>query len=389
MSTKDEKEWLRAVLEGKIKPGDKEWKKIWKEEDFARVREVLREVGMMERGEVRFDREKMWRVIEDYRGEGKNRRRVSGAWRWVAAVIIPLCIGGAMWFLSQGAKNTTSLAQVPVLEGGGPRAMLIMAGGERIDLTSELKDTLLNNNGVRVCLDSSRRVTYERSGVVPAKVEYNTIVVPRRGEYQLALTDGTKVYLNSESELRFPTIFTNGERRVYLKGEGYFEVATDTARPFVVEADEIDVRVLGTRFNVNAYTPERMIRTTLVSGKVQVSDRQDGTSAILAPGQQAVWTEGELSTREVNAAAISAWVDGKFYFEEGATLEEISEQLRRWYDIDFFFASERVKHFVFAGVIKKEYTANEIFSIIEKTTGVKFTVNGRVVTVSEVIKMKN
>lgn len=389
MGTKDEKEWLRAVLEGKIKPGDTEWKKIWKEEDFARVRGVLREVGMMERGEVRFDREKMWRVIEDYRGEGKNRRRVSGAWRWVAAVIIPLCVGGAMWFLSQDAKNTPSLAQVSVLEGGGPRAMLIMARGERIDLTSVQKDTLLNKNGVRVRLDSSRGVTYEQTGGQPAKVEYNTIVVPRKGEYQLMLADGTKVYLNSESELRFPTIFTNGERRVYLKGEGYFEVATDTARPFVVEADEIDVRVLGTRFNVNAYTPGDVIRTTLVSGKVRVSDRDSGSTAVLEPGQQAEWQEGRLSTRDVDASAVTAWIDGKFYFEEGATLEEITEQLRRWYDIDFFFASENVKHFVFAGMIKKEYSANEIFSIIEKTTRVKFAVNGRVVSVSEVIKMKN
>lgn len=291
-----------------------------------------------------------------------------------------------MWFLSQGAKNTTSLAQVPVLEGGGPRAMLIMAGGERIDLTSELKDTLLNNNGVRVCLDSSRRVTYEQTGGPPAKVEYNTIFVPRKGEYQLMLADGTKVYLNSDSELRFPTLFAGGERKVYLKGEAFFEVAHDTVKPFIVEARGMDVRVLGTRFNVNAYTSERVIRTTLVSGKVQVSDRQDGTSAILAPGQQAVWEHGKISMREVDALAVAAWVDGKFYFEEGATLEDIAAQLQRWYDIDFFFSSERVKHFVFAGVIKKKYMANEIFSIIEKTTRVKFNVNGRAVIVSELNK---
>ena len=170
---------------------------------------------------------------------------------------------------------------------------------------------------------------------------------------------------------------------MYLKGEAFFEVAPDAGKPFIVDVGEVDVRVLGTRFNVNAYTPDEVIRTTLVSGKVQVSDRKDRASTILAPGQQAVWEEGRISTKEVDAAAVSAWVNGKFYFEEGATLEDIAAQLQRWYDVDFFFASERVKRFVFAGVIKKEYTANEIFSIIEKTTRVKFTVNGRTVVVTE------
>ncbi|WP_065218764.1 MULTISPECIES: FecR family protein [Butyricimonas] len=385
MSIKDEKEWLRAVLEGRVKPGDAGWRKIWQDADFARVRGVLREVGMMERSDVAFDREKMWRVIEGYRGEGQNRRRMAMMWRWVAAVMIPLFVSGTIWLSLREIKETP-VAQIPVLGAGKSQAVLIMAQGERIDLTSVAKDTLLDKAGVRIRLDSSRGVTYEQTGGLPVKVEYNTIVVPRKGEYQLMLADGTKVYLNSDSELRFPTLFAGEERKVYLKGEAFFEVARDTVKPFIVEARGMDVRVLGTRFNVNAYTSERAIRTTLVSGKVQVSDRQDGTFAILAPGQQAVWTEGELSTREVNAAAISAWVDGKFYFEEGATLEEISEQLRRWYDIDFFFASEQVKHFVFAGVIKKEYTANEIFSIIEKTTRVKFNVNGRTVIVSELNK---
>lgn len=382
MSTKDEKEWLRAVLEGRVKPGDAEWRKIWQDADFERVRDVLREVGMMERGDVAFDREKMWRAIEGHRGEGQNRRRVTVTWRWVAAIMLPLFVGGTLWFMS-GDSRKIPAARTPVLEAGSPQAVLVMAKGERIDLAAVQVDTLTTKGGVRVSLDSVRGVTYERVKEQPVVTEYNTIIVPRKGEYRLALADGSRVYLNSESEIRFPTFFSGEERKVYLKGEAFFEVAPDAGKPFIVEAGGVDVRVLGTRFNVNAYASERAIRTTLVSGKVQVSDRRDRMSAVLAPGQQAVWEEGKISTREVDALAIAAWVDGKFYFEEGATLEEISEQLKRWYDIDFFFSSERVKHFVFAGVIKKEYTANEIFSIIEKTTRVKFNVNGRTVIVSE------
>ena len=382
MSTKDEEKWLRMVLGGRVKPEDAEWRKIWRERDFAEVRRVLLEVGMMGREEVEFDKEKMWRVLESYRRKGGERRRIAGAWRWVAVFLLPLLRGGTIWIVL-GDKQERPVVAEAVLEAGRSQAVLILAKGERIDLTSGRTDSLPGQVGVHVLRDSARSVVYERREEQAGNPEYNTLVVPRQGEFQVVLADGSKVYLNSESEIRYPTFFAGGERRVYLKGEAFFEVTSDTSRPFIVNVGEMDVRVLGTRFNVNAYVPERAIRTTLVSGKVRVSDREDKAAVVLEPGQQAVWKKNGLTMREVDALAVSAWVDGKFYFEEGMTLEEITEQLQRWYDIDFFFASERVKHFVFAGMIKKEYAANEIFSIIEKAARVKFTVNGRTVAVSE------
>ena len=382
MSTKDEEKWLRMVLEGRVKPEDAEWRKIWRERDFAEVRRVLLEVGMMGREEVEFDKEKMWRVLESYRRKGGERRRIAGAWRWVAVFLLPLLLGGTIWIVL-GDKQERPVVAEAVLEAGRSQAVLILAKGERIDLTSGRTDSLPGQVGVHVLRDSARSVVYERREEQAGNPEYNTLVVPRQGEFQVVLADGSKVYLNSESEIRYPTFFAGGERRVYLKGEAFFEVTSDTSRPFIVNVGEMDVRVLGTRFNVNAYVPERAIRTTLVSGKVRVSDREDKAAVVLEPGQQAVWKKNGLTMREVDALAVSAWVDGKFYFEEGMTLEEITEQLQRCYDIDFFFASERVKHFVFAGMIKKEYAANEIFSIIEKAARVKFTVNGRTVAVSE------
>lgn len=282
-------------------------------------------------------------------------------------------------------KDVLVAGVVPEIEAGTPRAVLLMEQGERIDLSLLAGDTILNKGDVRIRLDSSKSVTYERMAGTPAKIEYNTIIVPRKGEYQLILADGSKVYLNSESRLRFPTRFEGKERRVYLEGEGYFEVAKDTTKPFIVEAKEVDVRVLGTSFNVSAYVAEQAIRTTLVSGKVRVGDRLTGKGEVILPGQQAEWKDGTFTTKEVDTSIYTAWIDGKFYFE-GATLEEITVQLERWYDIDFFFTSEKVKHFAFAGVINKEYTANQIFAIIEKTTRVRFNVNGRIVTVNEVNK---
>ena len=382
MSTNDEKEWLRAVLEGRVKPGDEAWERMWREPEFARVRGVLREVGMMECGDVVFDRDKMWRAIEAYRGEGRNVRKRVTAWRWAAAAVLVLLAGGAAWMLSEREPARRPVAQAVEIEAGGPRAVLIMAEGERIDLTQPV-DTVLERDGVEIFLDSARGVTYQPVKNEAEKMAYNTIVVPRKGEYRVTLADGSTVHLNSESELRFPTAFTGKERRVYLKGEGYFEVERDTVRPFVVAADETEVRVLGTRFNVNAYDAEEVTRTTLMEGKVSVGDSVAGKAVVLSPGWQAEWRGGNISTRKVNVKAVVAWIDGKFYFEEGATLEEITEQLRRWYDIDFFFTSERVKRFMFAGVIRKDYTANEIFSIIEKTTNVRFDVKGRTVVVGE------
>ncbi|OUN67451.1 MULTISPECIES: FecR family protein [Butyricimonas] len=382
MSTKDEKYWLQAILEGKVKPGDAEWERIWKERDFTAVRRVLREVGMWKKDELVADREKMWQVIEQYRGEGMNRRRIP-VWRWVAAVMLPLLLGGTLWMNLREKREMLVAEVVPEIEAGTPRAVLLMEQGERIDLSLFAGDTILNKGDVRIRLDSSKSVTYERVTGTPAKIEYNTIIVPRKGEYQLILADGSKVYLNSESKLRFPTRFEGKERRVYLEGEGYFEVVKDTAKPFIVEAKEVDVRVLGTSFNVSAYVSEQAVRTTLVDGKVRVGDRLTGKGEIILPGQQAEWEDGTFTTKEVDTSIYTAWINGKFYFE-GATLEEIASQLERWYDIDFFFTSENVKRFAFAGVINKEYSANKIFSIIEKTTRVRFNVNGRVVTVSEI-----
>lgn len=382
MSTRDEKDWLRAILEGRVKPGDAEWERIWREKDFAGVRGVLREVGMCRKDELVADREKMWRVIEQYRGKGRNRKRLP-AWRWVAAAVLPLLLGGTLWMILREEKEVLVAGVIPEIEAGTPRAVLLMEQGERVDLSLVAGDTILDKGNVRIRLDSSKSVTYEQVSETPAKVEYNTIIVPRKGEYQLVLADGSKVYLNSESRLRFPTRFEGKERRVYLEGEGYFEVTKDSAKPFIVEARGLDVRVLGTSFNVNAYVSERAIRTTLVSGKVRVGDRLTGKGEVISPGQQVEWKDGVFTTKEVDISIYTAWIDGKFYFE-GATLEEIAAQLERWYDIDFFFTSEKLKHFAFAGVINKEYSANKIFSIIEKTTRVRFNVNGRVVTVSEI-----
>lgn len=381
MSTKEQKEWLRAILEGRVKPGHEAWEKIWREKEFEGVREVLQHVGMQEETTGIPDEAKMWREIERHCKKHRERHRLIPTWMRVAAVVLPLALGGTVWIALQKQQEREA-KELPEITAGGAQVMLVLSDGKQIDLSGFTSDTLLTTEKqASISIDSSRTMKYTGTEEADETPEYNTVIVPRQGEYRLILADGSSVHLNSESELRYPTRFTGKERRVYLKGEGYFNVARDSAHPFIVTAGITDVQVLGTRFNVQAYEPEQTIRTTLVSGKVKVCDRTSSEARIIAPGQQALCRRGEpLSVAEVNVADYISWTEGKFYFS-GSTLEEISEQMQRWYDLEFFFTSEELKHYAFAGVIDKKYSANKIFSMIEKTTHVTFELNNRTVIV--------
>ncbi|MDY4042472.1 MAG: DUF4974 domain-containing protein [Marinifilaceae bacterium] len=379
MSTNDEKTWLRAILEGKVKPGDEAWERIWRERDFWRVRRTLKEVGMMERGNLEFDREKMWRAIEAYRGEGRNARRRHQRWYWAAAVILPLLVvGGTLYFSWQKPKQQV-VARAEVIESGSSRATLVMAGGERVDLAS-LTDTLLRQGEVEIRLDSSRGVTYQAGDAKVNKVEYNKIIVPRKGEYQLILADGSKVYLNSESELRFPTAFPGKERRVYLKGEGYFEVAANAEKPFIVTVGETDVRVLGTKFNIKNYQDEQSIVATLVEGTICLSI----SSLPMRPGQQSIFNKSthENIIREVDTKLYTAWKDGRFIFKS-APLESILKQLSRWYDIYFEYEDENLKNLPFSGNVRKYEDGNIILELLKSTGRINFIQNGKIIYVKK------
>ncbi|MDE7074892.1 MAG: DUF4974 domain-containing protein [Odoribacter sp.] len=383
MCTDEEKEWLRAVLEQRIKPGDAEWERIWREECFRGVRKALRELGE-EKETWHIDQQKMWAVI-DRRCRADIRRRRFVFWRGVAAVLLPALVAGSAWLLwrRDAASVPVPVVSESVIAAGMPQAVLLLSNGEKVDLTALGGDTVLTHDQVNIRVDSSCMVKYDATETAPVTPVYNTIIVPRRGEYRLALADGTRVYLNAESELRFPVHFTGKHRRVWLKGEGYFEVSKDSLHPFVVMAGGTEVTVLGTEFNVNAYDASQLIRTTLVSGKVEVSDRLTREKALLHPSQQAEWRpDRPVKVKEVEVSDYVSWITGKYYFD-GSTLEEISEQIRRWYDLEFFFTSEELKHSAFAGVIDREYTANEIFTIIEKTTRVKFELKGKTVVVKK------
>lgn len=209
-------------------------------------------------------------------------------------------------------------------------------------------------------------------------VEKSWIVVPRGGEYQLILPDGTKVWLNSDSKLEFPNTFVGDERRVKLAGEAYFEVAKNKAKPFRVEVDRVEVVVLGTSFNIHAY--DEAVKTTLVEGAVKLNVA--GKAYSLSPGFEANVDQGGVKIVKSDVYEQIAWKDGRFVFRE-KRLEEVMSILSRWYDFEIFYQNAAVKDLHFTGNIPRHATINEVLKFLERTHLVHFSVVGRTVIVSE------
>ena len=271
--------------------------------------------------------------------------------------------------------------EIPVvLSAGGKHAELILANGQKVDLHEGMEMKLRErSSNIQV---KGNVVYYEEKKDSVTIDEYNMIRTPLGGEYSLTLSDGTKVWLNAMSELRYPVAFGGDLREVELKGEAYFEVAENKNKPFIVRTDEFNVRVLGTSFNINAYKDRGNILTTLVSGKVDIQDMSGKSLVVMSPNQQVDFRHGKISSvQEVDITRFVSWIDGKFYFND-MTLENIMSQLQRWYDIEVFFVDEELKSYPFTGVIRRDFTAGQIFEIIEKTTRVKFNVRGKCVTVN-------
>ncbi|WP_308573125.1 FecR family protein [uncultured Sanguibacteroides sp.] len=298
------------------------------------------------------------------------------------AATIALLISFPLLFQTPEVKNEeTSFSQIVP---GSSKAMLITSYGQKITLSSidEKEQAIQLKNGTKITSDG-KKITYFQATDSLTPIKIDTIRIPRGGEFTLILPDKTTVWLNSETEISFPTRFDKDKRVVSLKGEAFFSVAKDSTAPFIVKTtNNLTVKVLGTKFNVQAYTDENTIETTLNEGSVLVSNGQQ--SIQLKPNQQAVYhtTNRTLNSREVNADYISSWREGKFIFEN-ETLESIMNKLSRWYDIRLFYANESVKNFHFTGDLERYDDFNEVLKMLEKATNIHFNINGKNVIISK------
>ncbi|MBS7197445.1 MAG: FecR domain-containing protein [Bacteroidales bacterium] len=296
-------------------------------------------------------------------------RRVRRIVSIAAGVVLPL-LAVVLWYGTRERIEDVSEQVASVIRHGGVKAELVLADGTTRILGSEVTDSLLvqqganivvQNQGVSYCVDSS--VVEER---------YNTLRVPRGGEYSITLSDGTIVYLNSESELRYPVNFVGRDRRVYLSGEAYFDVVQDEAHPFIVDMGNSSVRVLGTSFDVRAYADEDEVLTTLVQGSVKFSAGKEFVT--LEPGKQAVLGKsGSIETREVDTYLYTAWKEGVFAFKR-QRLEEIMKVVARWYDVNIFWENVSQKEVTFTGKMKRYDDFSKVVEVLEMTGNTEFVI---------------
>ena len=303
--------------------------------------------------------------------------------RWSIAASIILLVGLFVGRTINGVRDIHEEQELAksVMQPGTSKAILMMADGKEVVLEQGQNLNILLNERVRVAT-SSQGIVYEERGKGMVTEEYNKLTTPIGGEYSLVLSDGTKVFLNADSELKYPVEFSDGKRIVDLKGEAYFEVHKDSLRPFIVRMNGAEVTVLGTSFNVNTYGDDGQIYTTLVNGSVRVSSMKNKQEEILKPGMQSVMNvqSGLLTVRKVDVEPYVAWREGRFVFR-AMTLDLIMRQLQRWYDFEVFYQNSELKDYEFRGVIKRDMDLDKVLSVIKATTNVDFEVKGKVITI--------
>ena len=267
------------------------------------------------------------------------------------------------------------------IEQGNKKATLILSNGTSRDIR-ETKEVIQIKDG-KLQIDSSGLIiTSPPTTIKQEETEYHTLKVPRGGEYNLILADGTQVWLNSESELRFPTNFDKRNRIVYCKGEVYFNVTLNLQAPFIVKLTQGEITVLGTEFCTSDYDSNK-IQVTLVKGKVRFNT-QHGDSVIMTPSQHLVYNANvnQLSVQEVDTRRYTAWKDHLFCFEN-ETLEDIMSTLSRWYNVNIEFESEELKYRHFSGTIEKYTNIVSFLELFETGTNIKFDIYGHKIIVRE------
>lgn len=352
-------------------------------DELKKVHELGTDIGV----EQQFNINQMWENI-NLRIDKDERLRIkwyhSVAVKVAASIILPvLLLGGGYLVGRMSTKDQRQFATVFAsnIEPGTQKAHLILADGTKVDLSSDAK---IKEADGTIISNSDKALAYTEGNAKGAP-RTNTLVVPIGGEYKLILADGTKVWLNSGSTLKYPTSFDK-ERRIELVGEAYFEVKKDPTRPFRVTARGLTVTALGTAFNVNAYESSKPINTTLVEGSVSLVSAKGGM-VILKPNENGAFDEQSNRynvEHNVSLDLYVAWKDGYFKFK-GQTLDDITDRLSRWYSCQFIFQDETLRNLKFTGIVEKNRPMVYVLSKIASLKEVDYEVKGDVVVLKRKI----
>ena len=374
-------------IEGKLSAVEEERFEAWLKEGwehreyYERMRIMYQQenVQEVETGEI----QEAWVVFEK-RVQGQRRIERRQRWVWVMSAVASVAIVICCWFVYYRANTEQKLnVAVQKIVPGQYNAVLEMADGATYQL-GEQQYFLQERTGNQIKVDStvlSYLPVNNKSGL-SQDIVYNKLSVPKGGEYRIELEDGTKVWINSASRLRYPVVFSGNIREVYLEGEAYFEVQREGDRPFIVHSGEQKVTVLGTSFGISCYASEANDYTTLVSGKVKVDFERGKQSFVLEPGMQVAYNKesGVAMERKVDVAEFVAWKDGKYIFKQ-KRLEDILSTLSRWYDFEVFYRNEDVKDVLFSGELRRFDDFSYLLRLIERTSDVKFIIDKKVVQV--------
>lgn len=307
--------------------------------------------------------------------------------RWismpVSAAVVVMLIGvgiALVWHFST-KYAAVSVTQNIVRAAGIP--VLTLADGKMISLGDDVAESIRESEADVVIRDSALWYVIDKNKKIKGKEVYNTLYIPKGSEYSLVLADGTRVWLNSETTLRYPVNFIGMQRVVELEGEAYFEVASDSLRPFYIQMNGNSIKVLGTSFNVSNYASDGSWKTTLVEGRVEINN--SGLVYTLTPGDHftADRVTGETKIVKVNPLQYSSWKDGKIIFHD-ERLEDIIRMLSRWYDFEVFYIHSELKDWHFGGAINKYNSFDVVLHYLERTANLRFDIQGKTVMVSSV-----
>ncbi|WP_164714125.1 FecR family protein [Chitinophaga rhizosphaerae] len=314
-------------------------------------------------------------------GKVQQRPIRRSLYKYAAAAAVVLAAGAAFFLLRPTNKPVEPLAREVRFKNdispAGNKPTLMLADGSVVALDDSSNNGIAAQGGTRVLQSAEGALEYQPGAAAAAPV-FNTLTTPAGCQFRLILADGSKVWLNAASSIRFPTAFRGEDRIVELEGEAYLEVSKDAARPFRVITRGMTVHVLGTHFNINAYKDEPVIRTSLLEGAVRVAG--NGQSEVLSPGQQAqVRQNGKMYVADgVDMRAVTAWKEGRFNFS-GEPITEVMREIQRWYGAEIIYNGEVKHHFV--GSIPRNLPVSRVLEMLEMTGRVRFEIDGKKITV--------
>lgn len=329
----------------------------------------------------KYDIDKAWIKTEKRLSPAKgNIRQLSyKVLRYAAFISIPLLIAGYLLYLNNIIPGNTKITKADTelsFKPGNQKAILTLSNGEEVAVGKHKYANNITVSESTQVIDTNYTLVYGSGETSPKALEYNTLQTPKGSEYSLVLADGSKVWLNADSKLKYPVSFSDTVRKVFIEGEAYFEIAENKDKPFIVHTNDYDVNVLGTSFNVMAYNNEQQTATTLVEGSVKITRPESESPVYLIPGQQAVLKEqsNKIEITKVDTYQYTSWKDGLFVFKS-EPLGNIAKKFSRWYDCEIQFTDMELKNARFTGTLKKNTDLGELLNIISQTCQIDFTVN--------------